>query len=299
MNLQNNYEQAKLGIMGIYHTILEDRTAIAIGGEGRVDFLQTLLTQNIEQESPCMMSALLTPQGKLAYDFLIFPRPDIFVLDCDSKIADALIKRLTMYKLRAAVEISRLDETPMLIWSDDGEPLPLPESLPKSLPNFHPSFCEDPRHKALGLRGWFKTPPPTDYPEADAELWTAHRITQGVPQGADEMPSGAVFPLEFGLEQMHGIDFSKGCFIGQEVCSRVHRKGQLRKTLWVADFKDTPPPPQTPITTGEGDNMRTCGEVIFPHNHQALVLIRNDALDKPLQAGQSRLHSLSGLFDFL
>lgn len=281
--------------MGIYHTILQDRAAIAIGGADRVDFLQNLFTQNIAENTEdmaCMMSALLTPQGKLAYDFLIFHRPDIIVLDCDMNIAEAFMKRLAMYKLRAAIEITRLDESPILIWSDEETPLP---------PT--PDFCPDPRHKALGLRGWFATPPALDYPSASPDKWRIHRLRNGVPQGADEMPSGEVFPLEFGLEQMNGIDFSKGCFIGQEVSSRVHRKGQLRKTLWAAQFSGDKPSPHTPITTGVADDMRQCGQVVSVYEYEGcyggLVLIRNDAVDKPLQAGESVVHKLSGLFDFL
>lgn len=282
--------------MGIYQTTAADRTAIAISGTDRVDFLQNLITQNIERQETCIMAALLTPQGKLAYDFLIFRRPDCFVLDCDSRIAEALIKRLQMYKLRAAVEITPLTETPLIIWSDDAEPLP-------SHGGKHEGLHPDARHKALGLRGWFATPPSLSLQIASPDMWTAHRIGLGIPQGAEEMPNGAIFPLEFGFEQMNAIDFNKGCFIGQEVSSRVHRKGQLRKSLWVAEFEGAMPAQikgvPTPITTDITGDSRQCGQIITIHKNCGLVLVRNDSLDKPLKAGQSTLHNLSGLFDFL
>lgn len=255
--------------MGIYHSHLTDRAVLRLTGADRVDFLQNLVTQNIArpQSGSCVMAALLTPQGKLLYDFFIYVEDDSFLLDCDTACAAALLKKLSLYKLRADVAIAETTLAIHAIWQEDGFPCP-PQA----------GFYEDPRAEGLGLRGFFETAPDISLPSKPLDDWHVNRIKLGVPQGPDDMPPGTVFPLEYGLADRHAIDFQKGCFIGQEVTSRTHRKGALRKKLRAIHLT-------TP--TGEhGDALiageRVGGTLVARRARYGLALIREDAMDETL-----------------
>ncbi len=282
--------------MSLYHTHLTDRTVLRVGGADRDGFLQNLITVNINQCTPdrCQMAALLTPQGKLAFDFLVFAHSEAYYIDCPSSSAVRLLEKLKLYKLLADVT---LDETALhvaSIWHKDG--LSCPPQSGSSQVNYMP----DPRHTSLGLRGIFETTPASaslssyvddkyvgdeESPSVPLDSWHANRIRHGVPEGPEEMTHGKVFPLEFGFQHMHAIDFQKGCFVGQEVTSRTHRKGALRKMLWPVVFTTPAPPTGTPIKRGE----RQCGEIIATHGHYALALIREDARQQRASTPQANV----------
>ncbi|MAK10686.1 MAG: folate-binding protein [Rhizobiales bacterium TMED83] len=269
--------------MAIWQTQLPNRAVLKVTGAERVDFLQNLVTQDVTRDGP-QAAALLTPQGKLAYDFIVQPMEAGFLIDCAADIAAAFCKKLTMYKLRRDVDISLTDLPVHVIWNDTTE---------TQLPDIDGFFC-DPRLARLGLR--CLGAPRADLSEfavSDAHAWHLLRISLGVPEGPTEMPPGTIFPMEFGFAHMHAIDFQKGCFVGQEVTSRVHRKGSLRKTLHPAVFDTTVPPPGTPIESAAGK----VGEIIFGLNGQALVLVRVDAMSDPLQAHGRAFELRPGLFD--
>ena len=248
--------------MSVFATELTDRAALRVSGPQAGDFLQNLLTQNMARcvAGSLHMAALLTPQGKLLFDFLIFGDKTSFLLDCEAAQADALVKRLLLYKLRADINIEKLKTHPLALWQSESAP---PERN---------GFLPDPRHALLGLRGFH--PAPKNAEKRGLADWHAHRVRLGVPQGAEDMPSGKTFPLEFGLAQMGAIDFQKGCFIGQEVTSRVHRRGVLRKRLWPVSFAKNPAPSVgTPIMEG----ARQVGEIVAVQKRHALALLRDDA----------------------
>jgi folate-binding protein YgfZ len=269
--------------MSLYQTRLEDRTVLRIGGEDRQSFLQQLLTQNVDAATPdsCTMTALLTPQGKLAFDFLLFTQADGFFIDCDASVAADLLKKLAMYKLRARVEIEQTELQVHVIWQEDGYPCP----------SCH-GFVTDPRHEGLGLRGVFEAPPSLSLPTASAADWQHNRIRHGVAQGPSELPPGSVFPLEYGLAEMSGVDFQKGCFVGQEVTSRTHRKGKLRKKLRPILFADLAPARGAIIE----NDQRQCGEIIAASGHHALALIREDVEPDMLVCETQSFTYLPGLF---
>ena len=269
--------------MSLYQTALKNRAIVRVSGSQAEAFLQNLLTQNVNASDTqnCQMAALLTPQGKLAYDFLIFTEDDCFLLDCAAAIAEDLVKRLNLYKLRADVDIRLSDMCSFAIWQEDG--YPCPSAL---------GFVTDPRHEGLGLRGVFEATPNLSLPEGKFEDWRHNRIRLGVAEGADEMPPASVFPLEFGLAEMAGVDFKKGCFIGQEVSSRTHRKGQLRKKLWPILFADEAPERGAAITDGQ----RQCGEIVSCSRTHALALIREDAALENLRCEGKLFTRLAGVF---
>ena len=229
------------------------------------------------------MSALLTPQGKLLHDFLIFAEDNAYLIDCAAEQAAALLKRLSLYKLRADIALTNTDLQLHALWQEDGFPCP-----PMA------GFTEDPRHQGLGLRGIFDAPPEIALPQSKLADWHSNRLALGVPEGPTEMPPGSVFPLEFGLQHMQAVDFKKGCFIGQEVTSRTHRKGSLRKKLRVIEVRGA---------TRAGDDIcageRIVGHIVAldPQNACGLGLIREDAVELTLTSGGADIKPCGGLFD--
>ncbi len=271
--------------MSIFATKLVDRACLRISGPDASDFLQNLITQDIAlcTAETLRMAALLTPQGKVLFDFLIFTDAAGYVLDCDTHAADALTKRLKLYKLRANITIEKTDHVPMTLW----------QSAPyqdKNAPAPVDGFLPDPRHALLGLRGL--NAPPQNVTTAPLADWQAHRLRLGVPQGTSDTPPGAAFPLEFGFVEMGAIDFQKGCFIGQEVTSRTHRKGTLRKRLWPVHFEQAAPPADTPVMIGE----RMVGTIVAAHDELALALLRDDGDAATMQAAEQRFTIGTGLF---
>ncbi len=186
-----------------------DRTILAVTGQDARKFLQGMVTNDVAKAQDALVyAALLTTQGKYLSDFFIVPAEDGLWLDVDADQADALLKRLTMFKLRAAVELSRTD-------------IPVARGL-GPVPD---GGFADPRHPALGWRLYGITggPVTTD--------WDALRVTHAIPQAGVELIPNDSFILEMGFERLHGVDFKKGCYVGQEVTARMKHKTELRKGL--------------------------------------------------------------------
>ena len=268
--------------MTIYWARLENRAVLKVTGAECEDFLQNLVTQDVTRAQP-QVAALLTPQGKLAFDFILQPVEEDFLIDCAADSAEAFVKKLNLYKLRRDVEIAVTELPVQVVWSD-----PSDAQVPKI-----DSFFEDPRSARLGLRCLGASPADlSDYTASSAQIWAKFRLSLGVPEGPTEMPPGTIFPMEFGFERMGAIDFQKGCFVGQEVASRVHRKGSLRKTLHPAVFDAAVPPVGTPIVSDD----RNVGAIIAGQDSQALVLVRTDKLTASLRADGCAFELKPGLF---
>ena len=268
--------------MTIYWARLENRAVLKVTGAECEDFLQNLVTQDVTRVQP-QAAALLTPQGKLAFDFILQPVEDGFLIDCAADSAEAFVKKLNLYKLRRDVEIAVTELPVQVVWND-----------PSNTQEFKiDSFFEDPRSARLGLRCLGASPADlSDYTASSAQIWAKFRLSLGVPEGPTEMPPGTIFPMEFGFERMGAIDFKKGCFIGQEVASRIFRKGSLRKTLHPAVFDAAVPPVGTPIVSDD----RNVGEIIAGQDSQALVLVRTDKLNASLRADGCAFELKPGLF---
>ncbi len=273
--------------MSMFHTILGNRRLLRIGGADRVDFLQNLLTQNVTADTmpPLSAAALLTPQGKLAYDMLLWHKSEEIWLELDAAQIAPLHKKLMLYRLRANVSFAEEEARIGLVWTDDTS-----QTLPALA-----GFAPDPRHARLGLRGLLTNGDSGDLPgiAATPQDWQAHRLTLGVPEGPEELPMGQHFPLELGFAQMAAIDFQKGCFVGQEVTSRTHRRGKRRKSLRPLIFETEAPPVGTAITANE----RVYGEILAARDKQALALLRDDAPISGLQANGVTFTRLDGLFN--
>src|ERR1700712_487822 len=183
---------------------LEDRAVIAVTGADARTFLQGLITNDVERLAPGkgVYTALLTPQGKILFDFFLAEGDGVILIDCAAVSRDALQKRLSLYRLRAKVTLEARDQLAVVAAGD--------EALP---PN--PIAYPDPRVTALGQRG-FLTQAEIPAGIANAAAYQAHRLALGVPEGAD-FGSDKMFALDADLDELNAVDFKKGCYVGQEL----------------------------------------------------------------------------------
>lgn len=193
-------------------TLLTTRAIIRLSpldeGEDVAAFLQGLVTNDVTGPLPCY-AALLSAQGKHLFDFLVWGEAADLLIDCEAAHADELVKRLSMYRLRRRIAIAR-DENLAVHWS----------ALP------HEALATDPRHPALGHR-WLG---PAEGESADA-AWLAHRLSLGVPEGRGEM--GDILWLETNAVELHGVSFTKGCYVGQENTARMNWRQKVNRRLVV------------------------------------------------------------------
>jgi len=242
--------------------ILKSRSLIMISGPDWRGFLQGLLTQDVESLAPgeSRFAALLTPQGRLLYDLFLIGRDAGCWLDCLAEARDALVQRLTIYRLRAKVEIAS-DETPVFAaWGGEagsGQP--------------SVGWIADPRLRALGWRGYGVDADPN----TDEGAYDGHRLSLGVPGPAD-WGSDAVYPLEADFDLLNGVDFKKGCFVGQETTSRMKRRGTIKSRMAPIIFDGPAPAFGSEILAG---TLRA-GEVRSGSRGRAMALLRLDRLDR-------------------
>ena len=235
------------------------RTVLRVTGEGRVDFLQGLVTNDVTRAP--VWAAMLTPQGKYLADFLVIPEADALLIDVDARLADDLLRRLSMYRLRADVQIAPTGMT-VVRGVDD----PPPGAIP------------DPRHPALG---WRLYTAPGDTPaDSDAD-WDAIRVAHAIPETLVELIPNETYPLEAGFERLHGVDFRKGCYVGQEVTARMKHKTELRKGLVTVSLAGAAVP-GTAIVTEDG---REAGTIHTVAGDRALAHLRFDRIGPGLTAG--------------
>ena len=240
---------------------LDDRAVLAITGPDARDFLQGLITNDVTRlaEDAPLYAALLTPQGKILFDFLLFAHGPDVLLDCASGARDALRKRLSMYRLRAKVEIGPRDELGVFAgWGDHGLKAPA-----------------DPRLAALGQRTIL--PNDSGTPSGDASAYLAHRLDLGVPEGAD-FGQDKIFALDGDLDELHAVAFDKGCYVGQELTARMKHRGTARKRLLSIATLDgrTLPPNDTSVTA----EARELGTLTNGYGARGFAVVRLDRLEE-------------------
>ncbi|WP_261385122.1 YgfZ/GcvT domain-containing protein [Vannielia litorea] len=236
-----------------------DRTVFRITGTDRLEFLQNLVTNNVKGlETGLVWAALLTPQGKYLADFFLVPEEEALLVDVATPLAADLAKRLKMYRLRADVQI---EETEVVVTRGTG---PAPEG---ALP--------DPRDPAMGWRAYNGAP-------GDDTDWDAMRVAHIVPESGLELVPGDSYPLELGFERLHGVDFRKGCYVGQEVTARMKHKTELKKGL-VRVAVEGAAPVGTEVLAGD----RPAGVLYTQSGGQGLAWLRFDRADGPMRAGDA------------
>ena len=261
---------------------LPDRGVIKVSGEDARRFLDGLVTTNIELVQPgsARFGALLTPQGKIIADFLVTEASSGqgggFLLDCARALAQQLADRLGFYKLRAKVAVENLSDSLGVLAVWDGEPSMRPDL----------SFV-DPRHEALGSR--ILVPEELKQKLADligADLveeaaYEAHRVANGVPRGGLDFMYSDAFPHETNMDRLHGVDFDKGCYVGQEVVSRMQHRGTARTRIVRITLEDFSPEAGIPVLAGDKP-VGTMGSTAGGHG---IALVRTDRVADALDAG--------------
>lgn len=239
---------------------MPSRRILRLSGKDTEAFLQGLVTNDVERLSDGLLyTALLTPQGKYLADFFLKRDESTILLDVAEAYADGLIKRLSMYKLRADVII---EETDLHVQCGTG---PAPANAQA-----------DPRHPELGWRA-YSTADDGD----DGTDWDAIRVTYCIPETGIELTPDS-YILESGFEMLNGVDFKKGCYVGQEITARMKHKTELRKGLRTVSIKGHAPV-GTPILSGEkpaGILYTQCGD-------QAIAFLRLDRASGEMMAGEA------------
>ena len=246
--------------------LLPDRAIVSVSGLDAHAFLQNLVTCDIDPLTPgdAAFGALLTPQGKILFDFFVVCAGDEqFLLDTPSDLAPALVKRLSMYRLRAKVAIEQTDRRVVAVWNDTTPPAGL--------------SYRDPRDERLGWRAIVDGPADS----GDLAAYEAHRIALGIPRGGADFAWGDAFPHEVNMDLLHGVSFRKGCFVGQEVVSRMQHRGTVRRRILRADFDGPPPPTGAEIRAGDL-LIGTFGSAAEGHG---LAAVRTDRLAEAQAAG--------------
>lgn len=251
---------------GPYFTELTNRTLIHISGEETGEFLQGLVTCEVATLKPGQIAfgALLTPQGKILFDFFVIASTNGYIIDVDKSVADDLARRLTFYRLRRKIEIKPMDKRTHIfaVWgngTDAGKVVADGIVAP------------DPRLAALGSRAYIRRAP-EGAETRPLKDWHAHRVAHSMPEGGLDYAFGDVFPHEALMDQFRGVDFTKGCYVGQEVVSRMQHRGTARKRL-IRVTSDKPLP-------GSGTELlcsgKACGVMAGSDGTTGLAMVRLD-----------------------
>jgi tRNA-modifying protein YgfZ len=259
---------------------LPDRGVIKLGGKDARKFLNGLVTTditNVTEQSP-RFAALLTPQGKIIVDFIVAsgdsPDDQELYLDCPKALAATLLERLAFYKLRAKIEVEDFSDILCILalWDD-----PAPGRWGLRYP--------DPRLPALGWR-CISAPDPANAAAFGADLvdardYEAHRIALGVPSGGLDFIYGDTFPHEADMDQLGGVDFDKGCFVGQEVVSRMEHRGTARTRVVPVTLSGVAPP----LGSGVTADGKPVGVMGSSAGTRALATLRLDRVGEALASG--------------
>lgn len=265
--------------------LLPDRGVVSVGGPDAAKLLQGVITNDMDliARQGALHAGLLSPQGKILFEFFVVQSPDGFCLETARAKSGELAERLKMYKLRADVTIkdASADYTVAAIWGGGGESPP--EGAGPA-----PLRFADPRLAALGQRelttlrsDWVLGG--EDAQSATREEYHAYRIGLGVPEGGKDYVFGDAFPHEALFDQLHGVSFEKGCYVGQEVVSRMHNRGTARRRI-VPVIADSPLPASGASIAAGGVEIGTLGSVAGP---RGLAQIRLDRAAEFIDKGET------------
>jgi folate-binding protein YgfZ len=250
-----------------------DRAVLRIAGADARAFLQGIVTNDVRGiDRGAVYAALLSPQGKYLFDFFLLADGDAVLLDVGADRAPALAQRLAMYRLRAAVTV---EPTALAVVLGLGPP---PEGV---------RAPADPRHAQLGWRAYVADPSEllARIAPLDPAEMTARRVALVVPETGVELVPEDSYILEMGFERLRGVDFRKGCYVGQEVTARMKHKTELRKGLARLRLDGEAPPPGTPILAGG----KPAGTLFTSAGGHALAHLRFDRADGEMTAGAARV----------
>ncbi len=262
------------------NAFLPERGVVKVTGPDARTFLNGLLTSDTGSVSyeKARYAALLTPQGKVLADMIVSeaeePWGGGFQLDCSRALAPDIAKRLGMYKLRAKVEIVDISDSAGVVAFWSGESPPEEDGV----------TYDDPRLPALGVRMITAREHAKELGSVDAEAYHEHRVSLGVPETGRDFIAGDVFPHEIDMDQLGGVDFDKGCYVGQEVVSRMQHRGTARTRIVPVQFREGFSAPEGSEVFAGGKPAGRIGSVA--PGGRALALVRLDRIDDAIRAGE-------------
>ncbi|MDE1905649.1 MAG: folate-binding protein YgfZ [Rhodospirillales bacterium] len=252
---------------------LPHRGVLELTGEDRVAFLNGLVSNDVARAVPgnAVWAAMLTPQGKYLVDFFILSDGERLLLDAPLAEIPALMQKLRRYKLRSAVEIKDASDRLKVFSTWDGVPPPVPLT------------AADPRLPQAGYRCLSEDDLPCNATAAD---YAAHRIALGLPDGAPDLEADKTLLLEAGFDELGGVDWEKGCYMGQELTARTKYRGLIKRRLLPVRLEKPGLAAGTPVMA-EGVEI---GTLRSSAGGMAMASLRLDALDKPLMADGAAVH---------
>ncbi len=272
------------------YTLIENRAVIAVTGEDATDFLQGLVSNDILAAGPhrALYAALLTPQGKFLFDFFVAEIGGQLHLDCEAARADDFIKRLSMFKLRAKVTLAMTEFTVAAAFGGDVHTAFGLETEPGAAASFGGGMAyTDPRLAAMGVRLFLA--PGDDLEDlgsaeltaAEAGAYDSLRLSHGLPDGIRDMDIDKSTLLECGFEELHGVDFDKGCYMGQELTARTKYRGLVKRRLFPVKIDGPLPEPGAAIDFNGVD----AGTIKSGAGDQAIALLRLQVIEDARAAG--------------
>ena len=279
-----------------FHLIAEQRGLIAISGDDRTPFLQGLVSNDVSRVSAerSVYAALLTPQGRYLHDFFIAAIGDTLYLDCEASRREDLRRRLSIYRLRSKVTLADAAAdfaVALLFGADLAAGLGLGSQPGAAKPWEGGVVYVDPRLPALGARAILPRAQAADVLAragllpGDAADYDRLRLSLGVPDGSRDLPVEKAILLENGFDELHGIDWQKGCYMGQELTARTRYRGLVRKRLLPVEVEGPLPAPGTLVMAGD----KEAGEMRSGADGLGLALLRLEHLEDGLRCGDSRL----------
>ena len=246
-------------------TTLENRAFIAVTGEDAEDFLQGIITTDVPSigQSEAQAGALLTPQGKIMFEFMIARSADGFLIETDATAGEAFAKRLTLYKLRAKVAIARLEASAVVVSWDEPPP-------PGAIRDMRFARAGVDLFRSLGATG-----------AAPLSAYAALRIINGISGGAEDGDATDFFPHDLMMDRNGGLNFKKGCYVGQEVVSRMQHRATARRRLVTVTAESALPASGTAISIGG----REIGALRTVEGSTALAVVRIDKAGEAMAAG--------------
>ncbi|RRI06024.1 folate-binding protein [Mesorhizobium tamadayense] len=252
--------------------LLKDRALISVSGPDAEHFLQNILTTDLDTlgAGEAKPGALLAPQGKILFDFLISRAGENgFQLECRADIADDFVRRLMLYRLRAKAEIAKQDQALVTVaWGDDSTTSPS-DSI----------ALVDARFRDVAVRRLYGSAAE----DGDVRAWQALRIANGIAESGSDYQLGDAFPHDVLLDETGGVGFKKGCYVGQEVVSRMQHRGTARRRVLIAAAAGSLPPAGTEVTV----NGRPVGKLGSVSGGRGLAIARIDRVKAALDACDS------------
>ncbi|MEE2760415.1 MAG: folate-binding protein [Pseudomonadota bacterium] len=263
-----------------HYTILKERAVVAVGGENALEFLQGLVSNDIYRAGPCraIYAALLTPQGKFLFDFFVAEANCQLLLDCEAGRADDLIKRLSLFKLRSDVTIYLTDLTTAAAFGPGVHKLfELEPEAGAATPYGGGAAFVDPRLAEMGVRLLLApgdSVKDKDLAESRPDAYEDLRLSQGLPDGCRDIDIDKSTLLECGFEELHGVDFDKGCYMGQELTARTKYRGLVKRRLFPVRIEGPLPEPGAAVALDGAD----AGTIKSGAGDKAIALLRLQAV---------------------